>query len=631
MILNSIRDNNGNKLTLDNSIELVSSKFFSRYSHIKLTGDLTQEDSKELNQLSPHYHWRKVNQSISPRIRSLFQQIGPNNLLNHPVYSIEIEGSKYRRAFLNNMILVKFKNESLTKNRNQFRRKRVTQKKPNKVILEIMQKYNLSFHQGFENYVTKLLPQYHLLLLNKIDDDLNAMTLYQNKNDNPDFDFYPVTVPLFNCLHTNPEVSSWNLERLNIDAPFNLPYFANHPLLGVIDIGFDLEHQDLQIAKKFNTLTEEEQLQPSYYCTHGTNVCGVAAAIWDSSDGETPDGAHGVAQGEKLAAIQLAQIDYFNFAIALGWAVENRIPIINCSFSLGTNPNLDDTVLTNDIIEEAFNSGTLICASTGNKSNGKVAYPANHDLTIGVGASTKSGQRRNDSNYGTGLSVMAPGEEIRTTTDGGKYYWAGSDLGFITDFGQTSAACPHVAGLATSLILVNPDLSITEIRNIIERSCEKIGNETYNSTQPNGTWHSEYGHGRINFTRAVFMAYAICSNPAEYIGTRDISASYPSLPSGDPGIRKIINNEILNPETISYNYQNLADIQAQLSNGQIIITPYPLGTSTQSETWIHVSENNYSSLDANATLYAHDLLPLIGYFDIPLPVEYIQSFFEFLQ
>jgi hypothetical protein len=78
---------------------------------------------------------------------------------------------------------------------------------------------------------------------------------------------------------------------------------------------------------------------------------------------------------------------------------------------------------------------------------------------------------------------------------------------YVSLFNGTSAATPHVAGLAALIMSVNPTLTNQEVRDLIESTCDKISPALYpyatTAGRPNGTWHQEVGYGRINANRAV--------------------------------------------------------------------------------------------------------------------------------
>jgi hypothetical protein len=83
-----------------------------------------------------------------------------------------------------------------------------------------------------------------------------------------------------------------------------------------------------------------------------------------------------------------------------------------------------------------------------------------------------------------------------------------SPAGDYALFFGTSAATPHVAGLAALLISANKSLSNVEVQTIIERTCDKVNLTTYSYglVAANGTWNEEMGYGRINAYEAVKAA-----------------------------------------------------------------------------------------------------------------------------
>ena len=75
-------------------------------------------------------------------------------------------------------------------------------------------------------------------------------------------------------------------------------------------------------------------------------------------------------------------------------------------------------------------------------------------------------------------------------------------------FNGTSAACPHVAGVAALILSVRPNLTGQQVRNIIEQTAQKVGGYSYATTsgRPNGTWHQETGYGLVDAYAAVRKA-----------------------------------------------------------------------------------------------------------------------------
>ena len=95
------------------------------------------------------------------------------------------------------------------------------------------------------------------------------------------------------------------------------------------------------------------------------------------------------------------------------------------------------------------------------------------------------------SNFGSELDIVAPGAFIPTTTE---------NNGIVPDFGGTSAAAPHVTGVAALILAENPCLTGAQVRDIIESTAQKEGSYNYMPTagRPNGSWHEEVGYGLLD-------------------------------------------------------------------------------------------------------------------------------------
>lgn len=159
-----------------------------------------------------------------------------------------------------------------------------------------------------------------------------------------------------------------------------------------------------------------------------------------------------------------------------------------------------------------------------------------------IAALASTAQRSHYSNYGTGISLTAPtnnvhayyrlqvrGLGITTTT--------GAAGGVTHEFGGTSSATPLVAGVAGLVISANPNLSAFEVISILQRTAAKDLEMTgYPRTPPanfdpnptwdvspiapfdhgdfqntghaDGTWSPWFGHGRIDAEAAVAAARA---------------------------------------------------------------------------------------------------------------------------
>jgi subtilisin family serine protease len=192
-------------------------------------------------------------------------------------------------------------------------------------------------------------------------------------------------------------------------------------------------------------------------------------------------------------------------ATAINWVVNDgnsRAEVINCSWGgQGTASTNLQNAINNALTNGRGGKGCVVVASSGNNGVSTVGSPANLSGVIAVGAIMRNGTRRSNSNYGTGLDVVAPGDGIFTTDRQGsagyeKYSYAGN---YCSDFGMTSAAAPHVSGIAALMLSVYPNLTASQVQEIIKVTAR-------NNSSPN----SETGWGLVNAHAAVSLA----ANPA---------------------------------------------------------------------------------------------------------------------
>ena len=78
------------------------------------------------------------------------------------------------------------------------------------------------------------------------------------------------------------------------------------------------------------------------------------------------------------------------------------------------NAPIWNPVLVDSAIENAFLNNVVMCAASGN-DGGPLTYPATHPHIMACGATDVFDNRANFSNFGTRLSVMAPGVKVTTT------------------------------------------------------------------------------------------------------------------------------------------------------------------------------------------------------------------------
>lgn len=206
--------------------------------------------------------------------------------------------------------------------------------------------------------------------------------------------------------------------------------------------------------------------------SHGTHVAGIIAAKRDNGKG-----VNGVAKNVKLMSVRaVPNGDEYDkdIAMAIRYAVDNGAKIINCSFGKSYSPNPQWVY---DAIQYAASRDVLIVHAAGNDGNNldnpdNPNYPndhkygglefANNVITVGALASSYGSKMvASFSNYGKqNVDVFAPGDGIYSTLPNNTY-----------DFqGGTSMAAPAVAGVAALIRSYHPQLSASQVKQIIIQS-----------------------------------------------------------------------------------------------------------------------------------------------------------------
>lgn len=64
-------------------------------------------------------------------------------------------------------------------------------------------------------------------------------------------------------------------------------------------------------------------------------------------------------------------------------------------------------------------------------------------------------------------------------------------------------ACPHVSGVAALILQRNPKLTNLQVREILAKSTNQVGDKPYSTQKEFGEWNQWYGYGMIDAYKAV--------------------------------------------------------------------------------------------------------------------------------
>lgn len=295
----------------------------------------------------------------------------------------------------------------------------------------------------------------------------------------------------------------WGLATVRAPEAWGDGARANGVTVAVIDSGADYGHPDLagSLLAGCNFIVVPSVCGPTAAADdngHGTHVAGTIAATTDNGTGVA-----GLAWGASILPLKALDAvgsgSWYAIADAIGYATNQPgVRVIN--MSLGSDPSFPpdagDRALLQTMIDGARARGIVVVVASGNAGadlDQKPVYPASLNGVVTVGAVAQNGTRASFSNYGTAITVVAPGVGILSTLCA--YNYSTKDCNHT--YGQksgTSMASPHVAALAALLIARTPSLTPDGIAEVLRASADDLGTP--------GT-DTSFGAGRINAATAL--------------------------------------------------------------------------------------------------------------------------------
>ncbi len=350
----------------------------------------------------------------------------------------------------------------------------------------------------------------------------------------PDRLLFPMMVPddpqYANQWHyKSPDAPDYEIAGINLPAAWDITTGSSSLVIGVIDTGI-VNHADLQgrTVPGYNFISDPDKAgngvgrsadpsdlgdwvtnaestdptSPFYGCPaedsswHGTHVAGTIGAA--SNNGM---GVAGINWNSKILPVRVLGkcggytsdiVDGMRWAAGLSVsgvpANPNPAKVIN--MSLGGGGSCDPA--EQSAIDDVTNAGTTVVVAAGNNSDDAANYtPASCSGVITVAAVGRAGGMAFYSNYGQDVKIAAPGGEwavafdpnsiLSTLNTGTTSPIASPDGDTYVFYQGTSMATPHVTGIVSLMLSVNPALTPPIIAQLLQTTARPfpVGTASY--------------------------------------------------------------------------------------------------------------------------------------------------------
>jgi subtilisin family serine protease len=280
----------------------------------------------------------------------------------------------------------------------------------------------------------------------------------------------------------------WGLRKIGMEPVWDVTTGSPDIIVAVLDTGVDEAHPDLEpnVIEGYDFVNDDPDAWDD--SSHGTHVAGVIAAL-----GNNEEGTAGIAWRSKIMPVKVLDGKGLgpDAAVSKGiiYAVENKARIINLSSGTPYQSRLLD-----EAVRYADRRNVLVVAAAGNSGDkgNEVIYPAAYPTVMAVAATDEKDMAPPFSQRQPYVAVAAPGVDIPGPA------WRDAGNGPYILHTGTSAAAPHVSGLAALLLSIKPDQTPADLRQLITSTADEVNPKQ----QVVG---AQLGAGRINAFKAVNM------------------------------------------------------------------------------------------------------------------------------
>lgn len=369
---------------------------------------------------------------------------------------------------------------------------------------------------------------------------ISEKDLVARLSQRPEFKFVELDYKVQSTLVVNDPYASnaWHLDKVSAPVAWDSTTGAG-VTIAILDSGVDLTHPDLKdnIVAGHNVVNNNADVND--VCGHGTAVAGTAAASVNNAIG-----AAGIAGAAKIMPLRIAAVNattgacegyISSIANGITYAADRGVRVANVSYG-----SLSGSASVISAANYMKSKNGLVFVSAGNANLNIATAPTTSMIVV---SSTDSGDSKSSfSNYGSYVSLAAPGSGIWTTSRYGNYQaWNG-----------TSFSSPLAAGVAALMMAARPDLSSAQIEKMLFSSATDLGAVGKDPI---------FGNGRVNAAAAVSAARAFVSAP-------DTTA--PSVAIGSPSANSTVGGSVTVTASASDNV-SVSHVDLKV-NGTVVAT-----------------------------------------------------------
>lgn len=331
-----------------------------------------------------------------------------------------------------------------------------------------------------------------------------------------------------------------NAYGINLPSAWDITTGSPDVVIAVLDTGI-ISHPDLngRTVAGYDFITnlatandgdgrDANPTDPGDWCGvdpsswHGAHVAGTIGAKSNNSSGVA-----GVNWQSKIQPVRVLGVcggTFSDIVDAIRWSAglsvpdvpDNATPAKVINMSLGGSGSCEP--MMQSAIDDAVNAGTVVAVAAGNSSSDALSFqPANCNGILTVAATTRTGNMAWYSNFGATVEISAPGGEtnIRATDGVLSTLNMGTTVPLTNTYRYyqgTSMATPHVAGVASLLFSLRPDLTPAQVQLILQATATAF---------PSGSTctPARCGSGIVNATAALLLAQAGFFPPANLRAT----------------------------------------------------------------------------------------------------------------